>query len=143
MKRKAWLGAAALTLAAALSLGASAQAAAPAKSRVVFQVSDGDPGKWNLTLNNAHNVQQDLGADKVDIEIVAYGPGIGMVKADAVIANRLAEAVHDGIQVVACENTMKALKLTKDDMNVSVGYVRAGVVELMKRQGEGWAYIKP
>ena len=125
------------------TLTAVAQTAAPAKAKVVFQVSDGEAAKWNLALNNATNVQQEYGADKVQIEIVAYGPGIGMLKADATTNNRIAEATKSGIQVVACENTMTAQKLTKADMNTAIGYVPAGVVELMKRQGEGWAYIRP
>src|SRR3954468_17768957 len=80
------------------------------KSRLVFQVSDNDPAKWNLTLNNANNVQKDVGAGNVDIEIVAYGPGIGMLKADSVAANRVGDAVAAGVKVVACENTMQAQK---------------------------------
>ncbi|MDO9400266.1 MAG: hypothetical protein Q7T46_02195 [Polaromonas sp.] len=47
------------------------------------------------------------------------------------------------IQVVGCENAMTTQKLTKADMNSATGYVPAGVVELMKRQGEGWAYVRP
>lgn len=118
-------------------------AVSPTPAKLVFQVSDGDAAKWNLALNNAKNVQQELGASKVQIEIVAYGPGIGMLKDDATTANRVSEAAQSGIQIVACENTMTALKLTKAEMNKSVGYVPAGVVELMKRQSEGWAYIRP
>ena len=59
---------------------------APVRGKVVMQVSDADPAKWNLALNNAKNVQADLGAANVDIEIVAYGPGIGMLKAESVVA---------------------------------------------------------
>jgi uncharacterized protein len=111
--------------------------------RVVFQVSDNDPAKWNLALNNANNVLKDLGDQKPEIEIVVYGPGIGMLKADASTANRVTEAVKAGMKVVACENTMTALKLTKADMNASIGYVPAGVVELMTLQSQGWSYIRP
>jgi intracellular sulfur oxidation DsrE/DsrF family protein len=146
-----------LALTTVFAVGASAQTAtsAPAKPKaavkkkihatpkVVFQVSDNDPAKWNLALNNAKNVQQEYGADKVDIEIVAYGPGIGMLKAESTTANRVSEATQAGVKIVACENTMTAQKLTKADMNPAIGYVPAGVVELMKRQGEGWAYIRP
>ena len=145
MNRKAFIQAAVLATSATFAMGAAAQTASPAKTkaRVVFQVSDGDAAKWNLTLNNAKNVQQELGVDKADIEIVAYGPGIGMLKADATTSNRILEATKSGIQVVACENTMTTQKLTKADMNPAIGYVRAGVVELMKRQDEGWAYVRP
>lgn len=143
MNRKAFIQAAVLALSATFAMGATAQTAAPAKARVVIQVSDGDAAKWNLALNNAKNVQQELGADKVDIEIVAYGPGIGMLKADATTSNRIIEATKSGVQVVACENTMTVQKITKAEMNPAIGYVRTGVVELMNRQREGYAYIRP
>jgi hypothetical protein len=122
--------------------GAATQATAE-KQKVVFQISAGDPKIWNLALNNARNVQQELGAQNADIEIVVYGPGIGMLKFDSAVANRIDEAVRDGVRIVACENTMTAQKLTKDDMLASAGYVHAGVIELMKKQKEGYAYIRP
>ena len=121
----------------------TSQKTAETKHKVVFQVSDGDAGKWNLALNNAKNVQQELGVNKVDIEIVAYGPGIGMLKADAVTNSRVMEATKSGIKMVACENTMTVQKLTKADMNPVISYVPAGVVELMRLHSEGWAYIRP
>jgi uncharacterized protein len=130
-------------LAFALSLGALAQAAEPAKEKLVMQVSDADPAKWNMALNNARNVQTELGKDKVEIEIVAYGPGIGMLKADSTISNRVTEAMDNGVRLVACENTMSNQKLSKADMHEKISYAPAGVVQLMKRQREGWVYIRP
>ena len=134
------------TVAAILLLagGENAQAQPAAqRGKVVIQVSDGDQAKWNLALNNARNIQADLGAANVDIEIVAYGPGIGMLKLDSPVANRVDEANAAGIKVMACENTMKGQKLVRSDMLGSVGYVNAGVVEIMQRQQQGWAYIRP
>jgi hypothetical protein len=125
-----------------LPMAASAQSQ-PAKNKAVFQVSDGDPQKWNLTLNNAKNVQDDLGDDAVDLEIVVYGPGIGMLKGDSPVAKRVADALKSGVKIVACENTMKAQKLVYADMLPTIGYVPAGVVELMKKQQAGYAYIRP
>ena len=118
-------------------------ATAAPRHKVVFQVSDADPQKWNLALNNAKNVQEALGKDKVAIELVAYGPGIAMLRMESEVGNRVADAVAQGVKIVACEATMHAQKLTKDDMLNSAGYVPAGVVELMKRQSEGYAYIRP
>jgi intracellular sulfur oxidation DsrE/DsrF family protein len=122
---------------------AGAQPAATPKNRVVMQVSDGDAAKWNLALNNARNLQSDLGAANVEIEIVAYGPGLGMLKRDSAVASRVDEALTSGVKVVACENTMRAQKLTQPDMLPSIGYVGAGVVEIMQRQQQGWSYIRP
>jgi hypothetical protein len=133
---------AATALATLLPMAAIAQGQ-PAKNRAVFQVSDADPQKWNLTLNNAKNVQDDLGSESVDLEIVVYGPAIGMLKGDSPVAKRIADALKSGVKVVACENTMKAQKLVHADMLPGIGYVPAGVVELMKKQHEGYAYIRP
>jgi intracellular sulfur oxidation DsrE/DsrF family protein len=109
----------------------------------VLQVSDADPGKWGLALNNAANVQADLGADTVEMEIVVYGPAIGMLKAGSPVAARVASAMKSGVKVLACENTMTNQKLAQADMLPELGYVPAGVTHLMKRQQQGWAYIRP
>jgi intracellular sulfur oxidation DsrE/DsrF family protein len=131
----------AVVAAAGISAAFADQAAAT--NKVVVQVSDADPSKWNLALNNVRNLQADLGAKNVDIEIVAYGPGIGMLKADSVVGNRIGETLGAGVKVVACENTMRGQKLTKPDMLEGIGYVGAGVVEIMQRQQQGWAYLRP
>ncbi len=134
-------------LAAATTIGGTSTAvAAPdpaAKNRVVIQVSDADPKKWNLALNNAKNVQTDLGDENVAIEIVVYGPAIGMLQKNSEVGKRVADALGNNIAVVACENTMKAQKITYDDMLPKIGYVPAGVVEIMQKQQQGWAYVRP
>jgi hypothetical protein len=138
-----------LAAGAALALSAACLAAPAlaqgqgARNKVVMQVSDNDPAKWNLALNNAANLQKDLGMDDVEIEIVAYGPGIGMLKAGSPVGARVSSALQSNIRVVACQNTMAGQHLQKSDMLPDIGYVPAGVVELMKKQQQGWAYLRP
>jgi intracellular sulfur oxidation DsrE/DsrF family protein len=133
------------------SLGVQAHAADPAagttqataRHRVVVQVSESDPKKWELALNNVRNLQTDLGKANTDIEIVAYGPGLAMLKFDSVVAQRVQEALGARTQIVACENTMRAQRVTKEDMLPSIGYVPSGVVEIMRRQEAGYTYLRP
>ena len=110
---------------------------------MVFQVSDNDPAKWNLALNNVRNIQQDLGRENVEVELVVYGPGLNMLKLDSAVAARVAETLGNGAGIIACENTMRGGKLTKNDLLPDIGFVKAGVTALMLRQREGWAYIRP
>jgi len=131
-----------VSLAIAMAAPAQAQQAS-VRAKVVLQMSESDPAKWSLALNNAKNIQTDLGAANVDVELVAYGPGIGMLKADSIVGNRVDEALAAGVKVVACENTMRAQRLTQGDMLGKISYVPAGVVEIMQRQQQGWAYIRP
>ena len=114
-----------------------------ARHKVIFQVSDNDPRKWNLALNNVKNVQEDLGKSNVEIELVAYGPGLPMLKLDSEVASRVSDALAHGVKILACENTMTNTKTTRADMLPNIGYVKAGVVELMEKQQQGWAYIRP
>lgn len=137
-----------------VSLPATAQspatAAAPsstppgaARQKVIFHVGDAEPAKWTVALNNVFNVRKDLGAANVDVEIVAVNAGMRMLKLDSPESSRVAEAIQGGVRVVACENSMKGQNITRDDLLPGLGYVPAGVVELMQRQREGYAYIRP
>ena len=132
-----------LIAANAQSATATGQKDPKKRHKIVIQVSDNDPAKWNLALNNAKNLQDDVGAANVDIEIVAYGPGIGMLKLESPSAPRVAEAMKADVKVIACENTMRGQKLTRDDMLPALSYVPAGVTQIMTRQGQGWAYLRP
>lgn len=118
-----------------------AQAGAMPNSRVVFQVNDEDSRKWNTVLANINNVQEELG--KVEVAVVVIGPALGMLKADALTANKVQDAMSAGVRFVACGNSMQAQKLEKDDMIDKIDYVRAGYVELMRLQQQGWTYLRP
>jgi intracellular sulfur oxidation DsrE/DsrF family protein len=113
------------------------------RQKLLIQMSEADPAKWNMALNNAKNVQDELGAANVDIEIVAFGPGINMIKFDSVANSRVSEAMKAGIAIVACENTLRNLKMSRADIITGASYVPAGVVQIMRRQGEGWSYVRP
>lgn len=126
-----------------LGLAACSTMPLPEKQSVVIQISENDPAKWNLALNNAKNLQAELGKDNVNIEIVAYGPGLDMLKFDSEVANRLTDARKGGVALAACGNTMKARKVVKQDLHADVAVVPAGVVEIVNKQRAGWTYIKP
>jgi len=130
-------------VALAVLLSACAQMPAGSKQGLVMQVSDDSPKTWNQALNNARNVQKELGKENVDLHIVVYGNGIGMLKLDSEVGGRVKQAVDGGITVVACENTMKARKLTRADMLPYSGYVKGGIVEIIQRQRDGYAYVRP
>lgn len=135
-------------LIALASIGAWAQVQAPAvdparpKYRVVMQVSNAEPRGWHQTLANAMALTKNAGAQNVQIEIVANGMGIGMLKYNSPDAKEVAAVLGMGIKVLACGETMKALLLEKDDMLPNIGYVPGGLIEVLDRQGDGWRYIK-
>jgi intracellular sulfur oxidation DsrE/DsrF family protein len=121
--------------------GASSGVRQASQNRMVFQVNEEDSRKWHTVLANLNNVQEELG--KVEISVVVIGPGLGMLKAEALTANGVQDAMAAGVRFVACGNSMQSMKLTKDDMIEGIAYARAGYVEIMRLQKLGYAYIRP
>ncbi len=118
-------------------------AAEKAKERIVLQVSDDSPKTWNQALNVVENLQQAYGKESAEIKLVAFGLGLGILKLDSVAGSRVQDAIESGAQILACENTMRRQKLTKADMAPNLGYVSAGVVEIIELQKKGWTVIRP
>ena len=123
----------------------AAVAAAPADSareQAIFAVSDADPQKWSLTLGNIGNAIDGLGAGAAEIELVVYGPGIAMLRKDSPVADRIAAAQKNGVRIVACQNSMRGFHIKQADLAPGVGVVPSGVVELIRRQHAGYAYVR-
>jgi intracellular sulfur oxidation DsrE/DsrF family protein len=126
-----------------LFLAAPPAFAQTAKQGVVLQISDDSEKTWNQTLNVTRNIQAEYGKDKVDIEVVVFGNGANLLKFDSPLANRIDDTLASGVQVVMCENTMKARKLTAADMHPKIAYVKAGIIEIIEKQRQGWAVARP
>jgi intracellular sulfur oxidation DsrE/DsrF family protein len=147
----------ALTLSTHVSI--SAQISAPAKistaanqkqpHRLAVQVNVNDPAVMNLALNNVSNVVQhyDKLGQKVEIEVVAFGPGLHMLRDDTspVKAKSMSETMPQ-LAFSACGNTRENMTRAeaKDIPIISQAkVVKAGVVRLMELQERGWSYLRP
>jgi uncharacterized protein len=121
-----------------------------ATHRVAIHVDDNDPKVMNLALNNAKNVLEYYAAKKetVAIEIVAYGPGLHMLRSDtSPVKQRVGEiSLEPQISFAACGNTRTnmAKQEARDIPLLSEArVVPSGVVRLMELQKQGYAYIHP
>ena len=130
-----------------------AQSTAKKAHRLVLQVNTDDPAMMNLALNNATNVAQyykDIG-EKVKIDIVTYGPGLHMLRADtSPVRDRIKSlkelAFPSKVQFSACNNTKEGME-KKEGHAIPVlseaVVVPSGVVRLMELQEAGWSYLRP
>jgi intracellular sulfur oxidation DsrE/DsrF family protein len=127
-------------------LGMTSVQAADKAHRLVIQVSSGDVQTQTIAMNNAVNLQKSYGMDNVDIEIVAYGPGLSMMTANSKNAQRVASLSQQNITFSACGNTIaKIAKKTGKEPKLAegVGVVPGGVVRIMELQEAGYSYIRP
>ena len=135
-----------------LVLAMSVQAEAPddkpfAEYKLVLQISDSDPARQNLVLNVANNAIKHYGPEKIDVEIVAFGPGLSMLFADSPHASRIdGLAVDSGVRFAACENTTAAvtrMRGTAPELNPRATHVEGGVVRIMDLTAAGYTLISP
>ncbi len=110
--------------------------------RVVFALTSGDEADWQLTLNNVRNLISGLAPATVDIEIVAYGPGIAFLKKDGPDAAEVHKLESPHVHLLACGNAMRKEHLEAADLVPGVEVVPAGIVEVVTKQEQGWTYIK-
>jgi uncharacterized protein len=133
-----------LALAALPAAGLAASSGTqPPANRIVIQVNEDDGRKWLAILTSIRNIQSELGKGNSAIAVVAIGPGLGMLKADAVVANEVQDAIKTGVEFIACGNSMRIQHLDREDLLDGIGVTKAGYVELMKRQQQGWVYLRP
>jgi intracellular sulfur oxidation DsrE/DsrF family protein len=144
-----------LMAACAILFGAvSSSVAADAKShRVTIQVDQNDPAVMNLALNNVTNIMEMYKAkgQDVQIELVAYGPGLHMLRDDtSPVKDRLKQisdlSFPSQIKFSACNNTKEGMEKREGHPITIVSQaslVPSGAVRLMELQEDGWSYLKP
>ena len=121
--------------------------------RIAIQVDQNDPQVMNMALNNANNVIDYYRArnENVDVEIVTYGPGLHMLRADTSPVKdrikRLKDTAFSGtIQFSACNNTKQGMDKAEGHtiaLLPEATVVPSGVVRLMELQEQGFSYVRP
>lgn len=151
----------ALALVLSTQISSSAKIGAPGKNsaaasqkqphRLVVQVDVNDPAVMNLALNNVSNVAQHYSeiGQKVEIEVVAFGPGLHMLRDDTSPVKARIKSMSETMPQLAfsaCGNTRENMTRTEAKeipLVPQAKVVKAGVVRLMELQERGWSYLRP
>jgi len=132
-----------LALMLVVVFAAISQTPAAHKHQVVFQMNVDNPDSWNQLFANIQNIQMVFGADKIQIEVVAYGKGLSLLlKTNSAYEERMKKAIASGVVLDACQNSMRIRKVTTEDLFPFASQVDSGVAELIRKQEAGWSYIK-
>ncbi len=143
-----------IVLIAGFTFASSAGAAEAAKPhRIAVQVDQNDPALFNLLLNNVSNVTEHYNGkgEQVQIEVVAFGPGLNMLREDKSPVKDRIKHIAEGsfpskVTFSACGNTKRAMEKAEGHpvpIIAQASVVPAGVVRLSELQEDGWSYIRP
>ncbi len=112
-----------------------------AAHKIVFQLTSADTNVHKMLVRQLGNVL--TAAPNSKIEVVCHGPGIAMLTTKQTIVHpKVSELKGKGIDFVVCENTLREKKVTKEEIIPEAAFVKAGIIEIVKKQEEGWSYIR-
>jgi len=117
-----------------------------ADAKIVLQISDPNPFKQKLVLNVANNIIKHYGQDSVDLEIVAFGPGLRLLFADNANKGRVNSLAGRGVTFSACANTTRNMSKMLGEpvvLNNKAVTVSAGVVRIIDLVKKGYTLVKP
>lgn len=136
-----------LLLAASLSVLAEDTDKPFAEAHIVLQLADADDKIQSRVLSVANNLIKHYGGpDFVDIEIVAYGPGISLLYPGNASRERITSLMANDVRFVGCRNTLDTIERAKGErpeLIPDVILVQTGVARLVERAQQDFVVIRP
>ncbi|MCP1847987.1 MULTISPECIES: DsrE family protein [unclassified Bradyrhizobium] len=117
-----------------------------AEHKVVLQLSDNDPRKQGLVISVANNLMKHYDPDKVAVEIVAFGPGIDLLKPDNPNRKLVESLVAQGARIDICLNTVDTIERDsgkRPDYIAAATPVQVGVAQILLLTENGYTLVRP
>jgi intracellular sulfur oxidation DsrE/DsrF family protein len=150
LTRRGAIAAAAVTLTLPPRMLRAQPAALPdkpfAEHRVVLQLSDGDPKKQSLVLSVANNLIKAYDPDRIAIEVVAFGPGIDLLRAESASRVRVESLIAQGVRFDVCVNTLDTIEREtgkRPTIIPSATPVQVGVGHILSLTENGYTLVRP
>jgi hypothetical protein len=117
-----------------------------AEHRIVLQLSDNDPRKQSLVISVAYNLLKLYGPDKAAIEVVAFGPGIDVLRPDNANRARIESLVAQGVRFDVCLNTVETIEREtgkRPEFIAAATPVQFGVGRILELTENGYTLVRP
>ena len=115
------------------------------KAKVVFHVDWDEQKRLVMGLNNIANLLKEVSVEDSEIRLVANGASVTLFRRqpEPVYAAQIEDLGRKGVRFLVCGNSLRNFHIPQEDLLDPCEIVKAGIVELVRLQGEGFAYIKP
>jgi intracellular sulfur oxidation DsrE/DsrF family protein len=117
-----------------------------ADHHIALQLSDSDPKKETIVISIAYNLLKFYGPDKIAIEVVTFGPGVDLLRADDANRQRIDSLVAQGVQFDVCDNTLETIEREtghRPALNPNAVEVVAGVAQLLALAEKNYTIVRP
>jgi len=110
--------------------------------QAVVHVDDASAERQRLALGNVASLLDDMGVDIAEVEIACTGPAISALAASSELLGELSALRRREVALLACRNSMVAAGILSDDLLSGATVVSSGIAHLVRRQHDGWAYVR-
>ena len=117
-----------------------------AEHKIVLQLSDNDPRKQGLVISVANNLMKFYDPDKVAIEVVAFGPGIELLRPENLNRKMVESLVVQGARFDICLNTVDTLEREsgkRPEFIAAATPVQVGVAQILLLTENGYTLVRP
>jgi intracellular sulfur oxidation DsrE/DsrF family protein len=117
-----------------------------AEHKIVLQLSDSDPKKQGLVISVANNLLKFYDPDKVAIEVVAFGPGIELLRPDNANRKMIESLVAQSVRFDICLNTVDTIELDSGKRPEFIAVatpVQVGVGQILFLTENGYTLVRP
>ncbi len=121
----------------------SSQSARAADTGVIFQISTRSPASWKVAVHNVRNLERATGIAGNHIEIVVFSRASRMLLKGSPVAPNLDVLHASGVAIETCEAGLRKAGVEPSKILPFVHYVASGVAEIVRRERQGWAYVRP
>ncbi|SHF37069.1 hypothetical protein SAMN02745218_02084 [Desulfofundulus australicus DSM 11792] len=112
------------------------------KMKVLFHINEAE--RWPRVITNIINFLRDVGAERASIVVLANGSGVlGYNPGEQDLISQMENLHKVGVAFIACRNALIAHEINEEGLPDFVVVVPAGITEIVRRQVQGYAYIKP
>jgi intracellular sulfur oxidation DsrE/DsrF family protein len=117
-----------------------------AEHRIVLQLSDSDAKKEGLVISVAYNLIKAYDPDKIAVEVVAFGPGIDLLRTDNANRKRVESLIAQGVKFDVCVNTLDTIEREtgkRPDIIPGATPVQVGVGQILSLTENGFTLVRP
>jgi uncharacterized protein len=117
-----------------------------AEHRIVLQLSDNDPKRQALVISVAYNLLKFYDPDKVAIEVVAFGPGIDLLRTDNANRKLVESLIAQGVRFDVCLNTVDTVEREtgkRPEIIPAATPVQVGVGQILLLTENGYTLVRP
>jgi len=117
-----------------------------AEHKIVLQLSDNDPRKQALVISVANNLLKFYDPDKVAVEVVAFGPGIDLLRGESASRKQVESLIAQGVRFDVCLNTVDTVEREtgkRPDIMPGATPVQVGVGQILFLTENGYTLVRP